>query len=190
MSSQRRFKTYFLWSKNIFLQNEYIFQKDLYFICNTNIFCVKIYFWNEINIFYIFIYIFLCKKSFFSVKSFFIIKHFFNIKTFFSANNVYFVKKKYFFKKKFFFNLVLRQMNNHSQVNKQVVLFTETAGWKVYLSLTRPYSRMCIRIYIFNFIKPQTNNNKNKTKKSKEKRISPENRLKKVNLRPPGWRFF
>ena len=54
---------YFLWSKNLFLQNEYMFKKDLYFVCNRNIFCIKIYFSNETYTFYIFIYIFLCKKS-------------------------------------------------------------------------------------------------------------------------------
>ena len=37
--------------KTFFLQNEYIFMKDLYFICNTNIFCIKICFSNEIYIF-------------------------------------------------------------------------------------------------------------------------------------------
>ena len=101
--------------KIFFLQNEYIFKKDLCFIYNTNIFCIKKYFSNEIYIFYIFIYIFLCKKSFFSVKTFLNTKLFFYIKTFFSGNNVYFVKKhKYLFKKKIlFFNLVLQQMNNH-----------------------------------------------------------------------------
>ena len=43
-------KCIFYDQKKFFLQNEYIFKKDLYFICNTNIFCVKIYFWNEIKI--------------------------------------------------------------------------------------------------------------------------------------------
>ena len=100
---------YLLCSKKCFLQNEYIFKKDLYFIRNTNIFCVKIYFWNEIYIFYIFICIFLCKKKFFSLKKFFIVKLFFHIKTFFSGNNVYFVKNTNVFSKKNFFNLVLQK---------------------------------------------------------------------------------
>ena len=63
-----------------------------------------------------------------------------------------------------------------------------------FLKLTRSHSRMCIRIYVFNF-KKQTNKQKNKNtikarQTEQEKRISPENRLKKINLRPPGWRFF
>ena len=92
--------------KKFFWQNEYIFKKDLHFICNTNILCTKKYFSNEIYIFYIFIYIFLCKKSFFSVEKFFNVKLFFHIKTFFSVNNVYFVKNtNIFWKNNFFFQL-------------------------------------------------------------------------------------
>ena len=33
---------------------------------------------------------------------------------------------------------------------KKVVLFPEISRVKIFLSLTRPHSRMCIRIYIFN----------------------------------------
>ena len=63
-----------------------------------------------------------------------------------------------------------------------MVLFPEI-GWVIkHLSLSRPHSLMCIRIYIFNFKKQTTKKNKN-TKKEKEnkeeKRIPPENRLKK-----------
>ena len=59
-----------------------------------------------------------------------------------------------------------------------------------FLKLTRSHSRMCIRIYVFNF-KKQTNKQKNKNtikarETEQEKRISPKNRLKKINLRPPG----
>ena len=35
---------FFMIKKKFFLQSEYIFMKELYFVCNTNIFCVKIYF--------------------------------------------------------------------------------------------------------------------------------------------------
>ena len=78
--------------------------------------------------------------------------------------------------------------------HKKVVLFPEIDRVKFFSSLTRPHSRMCIRIHVFNF-KKQTNKPKNKnTKKAKEtkeeKRISQENRLRKINLRLPGWRFF
>ena len=53
------------------------------------------------------------------------------------------------------------------QTEKKVVLFPEIGQVKT-LSLTRPHSRMCIRIYIFKFKKHQTNNNKkNKNQKSK-----------------------
>ena len=47
-----------------------------------------------------------------------------------------------------------------------------------FLSLTRPHSRICIRIYNFNF-KKQTKKQKKKIKRRKEeKRIYPKNRLK------------
>ena len=76
--------------------------------------------------------------------------------------------------------------NNHTSLSwisrvlrpKKVVFFPEIGRVKNILSLTRPHSRMCIRIYIFNF------KNKKKTKitwrqKAKEtkerKRISVEN---------------
>ena len=53
----------------------------------------------------------------------------------------------------------------------------------MFLSLTRPHSQMCIRIYIFNLKKQRNEQKKEEHKKSKktkeEKRISPENRLKK-----------
>ena len=60
----------------------------------------------------------------------------------------------------------------------------------MFLSLTCPHSRICIRIYIFNF-KKQANKQKKKKKRKEynkanetkeEKRISPENRFKKINL--------
>ena len=85
----------FFMIKKIFLQNEHIVKKDLYFIFNANIFCVKIYLRNEIW-FFTFPFIFFSVKKFFSVKFVFIIKLFFHIKTFFSADNVYFVKTNIF----------------------------------------------------------------------------------------------
>ena len=116
LGSQRSFNNciYYHQFFFFFLQNEYLFKKDLYFICNTNIFCVKIYFWNEVYIFHTFIYIFLCKKSF-SVKKFLVIKRFFHIKTFFSANNLCFGKNINIFSKKknVFFILVLQETSNH-----------------------------------------------------------------------------
>ena len=67
---------------------------------------------------------------------------------------------------------------------KKVVLFPEIGLVKIFSSLTRPHSRMCIRIYIFLISKKQRNKQKTKkTKKTKEtieeKRISLENRLQK-----------
>ena len=52
-------------------------------------------------------------------------------------------------------------------------------------------TQMCIRRYIFIFKKHQTNKQtkqglKKAKEPKKEKRISPENRPKKGNLRPPG----
>ena len=42
LSSQRSFNKYIFYDqKKSFLQNEYMFKKDLYFICNTNIVSVK-----------------------------------------------------------------------------------------------------------------------------------------------------
>ena len=52
---------------------------------------------------------------------------------------------------------------------KKVVLFPEIGRVKNFLSLTRPHSRMCTRIYLFNFKKHQTNKEK-KTKIEKSKR--------------------
>ena len=61
---------------------------------------------------------------------------------------------------------------------KKVVLFPEIDWVNFFLSLTRPHSRMCMRIYIFNF-KKQRNQEYKKVKETKEeKKISPENWLK------------
>ena len=72
---------------------------------------------------------------------------------------------------------------------KKIVLFPDI----FFLSLTRWYSPMCIRIY-FSFQKTNKQKKKQEYKKSKrtkeENRISPENRLKKINLWPPRGRFF
>ena len=57
---------------------------------------------------------------------------------------------------------------------QKVVLFPEIGRVKIVLSLTRSHSRMCIRIYIFNF-KKQTN-------KQKKNNIN----TNKANFRPPG----
>ena len=68
---------------------------------------------------------------------------------------------------------------------KKVVLFPEIGRVKLFLSLTRPHSRMCIRVLSFSF-KKQTSKQKapkiqKKAKETKEeKRIFPENRLKKI----------
>ena len=81
----------------------YMFKKDLYFVCNKNIFCIKIFFSNEIYTFYIFIYIFLCKKVFFSKKTF-QYETFYPYKNLFSTYNGYFVKNTNIFSKIFFFS--------------------------------------------------------------------------------------
>ena len=72
---------------------------------------------------------------------------------------------------------------------KKIVLFPD-----IFLSFTRWYSQMCIRIY-FPFQKTNKQAKKKqeykKSKRTKEEnRISPKNRLKKINLWPPRGRFF
>ena len=70
---------------------------------------------------------------------------------------------------------------------KNVVFFLEIGRVKIFLSLTRLRSRMCIGIYIFNF-KKQVKSKKNrriqkKVKETKEgNRISTENRLKSKKI--------
>ena len=80
---------------------------------------------------------------------------------------------------------------------KKVVSFLEIGWVKMFLSLSHLDSPMCIRIYIFNFKKQQTNKQTNKTliKKAKgtkeDKWISPVKKsIKKLNLQPLGWRFL
>ena len=102
LSSQRSFNKYtFYDQKNVFWQNEYIFQKYLYFICNTNIICIKIYFSNEISVFLHFHSYFSLQKKLFSVKKVFNINFFFPYKNIFSAINVQFVTTIFFPKKIF-----------------------------------------------------------------------------------------
>ena len=86
---------------------------------------------------------------------------------------------------------------------KKGVLFPEICLVKKFLSLTltRPHIRMSIKIYVLMF-KKQTNKQKNRqtnkqnknTKKVKEtkeeKKISRENWIKRINLRPPGVNNF
>ena len=61
------------------------------------------------------------------------------------------------------------------KAKKKVVLFPEIGRVKIFISLTRPHSRMCMAIYIFNF-KKQTNKQKKKReyKKSKKKKTTKE----------------
>ena len=64
------------------------------------------------------------------------------------------------------------------QKKTNLVLFPEIGQVEIFLSVTRRHSRMCIRIYIFDF-KKQTNKQKTKNTKNvqetkEEKRISPE----------------
>ena len=66
------------------------------------------------------------------------------------------------------------------RLKKKVVLFPEIGQVKVVLSLNHPHSRICTRIYIFNFKKQQRNQQKKQeSKKAKEtkeeKRIYLEN---------------
>ena len=56
-----------------------------------------------------------------------------------------------------------------SKAKKKGVLFLEIDRVKVFLSLTRLHSRMCIKIYIFKFKKRQANNINNKKNKHQKK---------------------
>ena len=72
-------------------------------------------------------------------------------------------------------------------------MFPEIGRVKKKLSLTRPLSRLCIKIHIFNFRKQQTNKTKQKSrkaKKTKKKENISGKSIKKINLWAPGWRFF
>ena len=57
-----------------------------------------------------------------------------------------------------------------SKAKKKGVFFLEIGRLKVFLSLTRLHSRMCIKIYIFKFKKQQTNNNNNKNRHQKKQK--------------------
>ena len=56
------------------------------------------------------------------------------------------------------------------KAQKTVALFPEICWVKIFLSLTHLDSRMCIRIYIFNF-KRQTNKQKKQEYKKKQKKL-------------------
>ena len=55
---------------------------------------------------------------------------------------------------------------------KKGVLFPEIGPVKIFLSLTRPHSRMCIRIHVSNL--------KQKTKKAKKKNKTEDKKQKKL----------
>ena len=55
---------------------------------------------------------------------------------------------------------------------KKGVLFPEIGPVKIFLSLTRPHSRMCIRIHVSNL--------KQKTKKAKKKKKTEDKKQKKL----------
>ena len=56
---------------------------------------------------------------------------------------------------------------NHNEA-KKVVLFPEIGRVKKFLSLTRPHSRMCIRLYIYIYIYLYIFNIKKQTNKQKK----------------------
>ena len=78
-------------------------------------------------------------------------------------------------------NKIVKNMilNDIPQAKKKVVLFPEIVWVKTFLSLTRPHSRMCIRIYAFDFKNKQKTTKITRGQKAKEakdeKRISVEN---------------
>ena len=70
---------------------------------------------------------------------------------------------------------------------KNIVLFQENYQVKIFLSVSRPHSRMCIRIYTSNFKKKQTNKKETRIqKKKKGEREYLQKIDKKINLRLTG----
>ena len=70
---------------------------------------------------------------------------------------------------------------------KNVVLFQRNDQVKIFLSVSRPHSRMCIRIYTFNLKKKQTNKKETRIqKKKKGEREYLQKIDKKINLRLTG----
>ena len=62
---------------------------------------------------------------------------------------------------------------------KKGVLFPEIGPVKIFLSLTRPHSRMCIRIHVSN-LKQKTKKAKKKKKKAKKKNKTEDKKQKKL----------
>ena len=75
-------------------------------------------------------------------------------------------------------------MWNYNEVKpKKVVLFPEIDRIKIFISLTQPHSRMCIRIYLFNFKKSkQTSKQKTNKKTKKAKECKEKKRMYVKNL--------
>ena len=75
-------------------------------------------------------------------------------------------------------------MWNYNEVKpKKVVLFPEIGRIKIVISLSHPQSRMCIRIYLFNFKKSkQTNKQKTNKKTKKAKESKEKKRMHMKNL--------
>ena len=68
--------------------------------------------------------------------------------------------------------------------NKKVILFLEIGRVKIFLSLTRPHSRMCIRVCIFDFKKQTNKQKKNKDTKKKQKKLKKKREyLRKIDLK-------
>ena len=67
---------------------------------------------------------------------------------------------------------------------RKVVMFPETSRLKKILSLTRPHSPMCIKIYIFNFkkTKPKIARRQKAKETKEEKRMSVENLTRHDNI--------
>ena len=66
---------------------------------------------------------------------------------------------------------------------KNEFCFWKLAEWNFFLSLTRSYSQMCIRIYIFDFQKHQTNKQKKKESKKAKKKPAKKQKNNREHLR-------
>ena len=74
---------------------------------------------------------------------------------------------------------------------KKVILFPEITRVKMFLSFIHPHSRVCIRIYIFNFQKKKKGKQKKlpKNKETKKKQQEDKNKQRKVKQNKYLWKI-
>ena len=74
---------------------------------------------------------------------------------------------------------------------KKVILFPEITRVKMFLSFIHPHSRVCIRIYIFNFQNKKKGKQKKlpKNKETKKKQQEDKNKQRKVKQNKYLWKI-